>query len=84
MMNVIRYETTALALALMVEAGGPSLNCARFGITVATELTRRVVVASGEDALELELVAQRGDQLEDASGRVVASLGRAGEWEYRD
>ena len=84
MMHVIRYETTALALALMIEARGPGLNCARFGITATTELTRRVVVASGEDASELELAASRGDQLEDASGRVVASLGRAGEWEYRD
>ena len=82
MMNVVRYEATAMALVM--EAGTTVLNCARFGITDATELSRRVVVASGEDAAELELVARRGDQLEDASGRVVASLGRAGEWEYRD
>lgn len=83
MMNVTRYETTDLAKALMHTAGSQVLNCARLGITAETQLIRRVVVASGEDAVELENAARRGDKLEDASGRTLASFGPAG-WEYVD
>lgn len=83
MLNVIRYARTPQARTLMAEVGNKVDNAARFGLDHGFLAIERQFIASGWTADELIREAQPGDQLEDASGRALAQLGRTG-WEFQN